>query len=75
MQAWHVYCEAGSGKYRVHTKEWCGFPLFTIETAPFFCVYPVYYLKRLQIINCVTQNLVRVWNDPAKCQECIVNND
>jgi hypothetical protein len=24
--------------YRVYTKEWCGFPLFTIESAPFFCV-------------------------------------
>ena len=27
---------------QVYTKEWCGFPLFTIATAPFFCVYPVY---------------------------------
>jgi hypothetical protein len=30
------------GIYRVYTKEWCGFPLLTIETAPFFCVHPVY---------------------------------
>jgi hypothetical protein len=29
-------------KYRVYTKEWCGFPLFTIETAPFFCVYSIH---------------------------------
>jgi hypothetical protein len=28
--------------YREYTKEWCGFPLFTIATAPFFCVYSVY---------------------------------
>jgi hypothetical protein len=28
--------------YRIYTNEWCGFPLFTIETAPFFCVDPVF---------------------------------
>jgi hypothetical protein len=28
--------------YRIYTKEWCGSPLFTIETAPVFCVYPVF---------------------------------
>jgi hypothetical protein len=28
--------------YRAYTKEWCGIKLFTFETAPFFCVWPVY---------------------------------
>jgi hypothetical protein len=39
--------------YRVYKKEWCGIPLFTIETAPFFCVYPVrtfnVYIKFLTV--------------------------
>ena len=29
--------------YRVYTKEWCCFPLFTIESALFFCVYLYIY--------------------------------
>jgi hypothetical protein len=33
--------------YRVYTKEWRGLPLFTIETAPFFCVYSVYVYQRV----------------------------
>jgi hypothetical protein len=32
-------------QYRIYTKKWCGFPLFTIETAPLFCVYSVYACK------------------------------
>jgi hypothetical protein len=35
--------DVSSRIYRVYTKEWCGFPLCTIETAPLFCVYPVLY--------------------------------
>jgi hypothetical protein len=35
------------GEYRAHTKEWCGFVLFTFDTAPFFCVCPVYSVNRL----------------------------
>ena len=40
-------------KYRVYTKGWCGLPLFTIETAPFFCVYPVLFwlLTSLHILE------------------------
>jgi hypothetical protein len=30
--------------YRVYTKEWCVSIVFTIETAPLFCVYPVFMI-------------------------------
>jgi hypothetical protein len=38
--------EVMSDKYSVYTKEWCDSPLFTIETAPFFCVY-LYNLHKM----------------------------
>jgi hypothetical protein len=28
--------------YRESTKEWCGFNVYYMNTAPFFCVCPVY---------------------------------
>jgi hypothetical protein len=30
--------------YRVYTKEWCGIHIMYIETAPYFCVYPVFHV-------------------------------
>jgi hypothetical protein len=33
-------------EYRAYTKEWCGYILFTFDTAPFFCVCPVYIISK-----------------------------
>jgi hypothetical protein len=36
--------------YRAYTKEWCGIKSeYTIETAPFFCVCPVYIQMQLHV--------------------------
>jgi hypothetical protein len=45
------------GTYRAYTKEWCGSHAFSPESAPFFCVCPVYWCLRLTYI-CHKQSYV-----------------
>jgi hypothetical protein len=38
----YIYTSSCLYIYMAYTKEWCGLFLFTFDTAPFFCVCPVY---------------------------------
>jgi hypothetical protein len=62
---YHIYI------YRIYTNEWCGVPLFTIETAPFFCVYPVY----IQAYLCTGLNNPFIWSSVMDKKSSLANGN
>ena len=41
LEMFSRYCVDNIGIYRAYTKDWCGFNVYYMNTAPFFCVCPV----------------------------------
>ena len=53
-QGWRV---SSPHKYRAYTKEWCGFNVYYMNTAPFFCVCPVHRASALLLVL-IVQNFM-----------------